>query len=169
LNEEKKEKRNQNNSSQSHRRVDGSTQRANMCALCRRNSLWQSNYGPVLVTWWRPRLHPIPQRDPSKRGTRACRFPWSSFFLRQSTQPSPFPLDFHLSLSPFHFHFCPLLSHSLHLSILFCTNTPPFCHRLPPMRVSILTENGDIHTIEVDSQMELENIKALLEADVKYI
>ncbi|KAG0057399.1 DNA damage-inducible protein 1 [Gryganskiella cystojenkinii] len=33
------------------------------------------------------------------------------------------------------------------------------------MRVSILTESGDIHTIEVDSQMELENIKALLEAD----
>ncbi|GJJ73899.1 DNA damage-inducible protein 1 [Entomortierella parvispora] len=33
------------------------------------------------------------------------------------------------------------------------------------MRVSILTENGEIHTIEVDSQMELENIKALLEAD----
>lgn len=34
------------------------------------------------------------------------------------------------------------------------------------MRVSILTDKGDIHTIEVDSQMELENIKALLEADV---
>ncbi|KAF9115757.1 DNA damage-inducible protein 1 [Mortierella sp. AM989] len=33
------------------------------------------------------------------------------------------------------------------------------------MRVSILTDTGDIHTIEVDSQMELENIKALLEAD----
>ncbi|KAF9584451.1 DNA damage-inducible protein 1 [Lunasporangiospora selenospora] len=33
------------------------------------------------------------------------------------------------------------------------------------MRISILTESGDIHTIEVDSQMELENIKALLEAD----
>ncbi|KAF9205858.1 DNA damage-inducible protein 1 [Haplosporangium sp. Z 27] len=33
------------------------------------------------------------------------------------------------------------------------------------MRVSILTDKGDIHTIEVDSQMELENIKALLEAD----
>ncbi|KAG0073318.1 DNA damage-inducible protein 1 [Linnemannia elongata] len=33
------------------------------------------------------------------------------------------------------------------------------------MRVSILTEQGDLHTIEVDSQMELENIKALLEAD----
>ncbi|KAF8930416.1 DNA damage-inducible protein 1 [Dissophora ornata] len=33
------------------------------------------------------------------------------------------------------------------------------------MRVSILTDQGDIHTIEVDSQMELENIKALLEAD----
>ncbi|KAG0267493.1 DNA damage-inducible protein 1 [Mortierella polycephala] len=33
------------------------------------------------------------------------------------------------------------------------------------MRVSILTDSGDLHTIEVDSQMELENIKALLEAD----
>ncbi|KAF9151553.1 DNA damage-inducible protein 1 [Linnemannia schmuckeri] len=33
------------------------------------------------------------------------------------------------------------------------------------MRVSILTDQGDLHTIEVDSQMELENIKALLEAD----
>ncbi|KAI1317995.1 DNA damage-inducible protein 1 [Mortierella claussenii] len=33
------------------------------------------------------------------------------------------------------------------------------------MRISILTDQGDIHTIEVDSQMELENIKALLEAD----
>ncbi|KAG0206854.1 DNA damage-inducible protein 1 [Mortierella sp. GBA30] len=33
------------------------------------------------------------------------------------------------------------------------------------MRVSILTDNGDIHSIEFDSQMELENIKALLEAD----
>lgn len=37
------------------------------------------------------------------------------------------------------------------------------------MRVSILTEQGDLHTIEVDSQMELENIKALLEADVRYL
>jgi hypothetical protein len=36
------------------------------------------------------------------------------------------------------------------------------------MRVSILTDQGDLHTIEVDSQMELENIKALLEADVSY-
>lgn len=33
------------------------------------------------------------------------------------------------------------------------------------MRISILTDQGDLHTIEVDSQMELENIKALLEAD----
>lgn len=37
------------------------------------------------------------------------------------------------------------------------------------MRVSILTDQGDLHTIEVDSQMELENIKALLEADVSYL
>ena len=36
------------------------------------------------------------------------------------------------------------------------------------MRVSILTDSGDLHTIEVDSQMELENIKALLEADVRF-
>ncbi|KAF9573782.1 DNA damage-inducible protein 1 [Mortierella alpina] len=33
------------------------------------------------------------------------------------------------------------------------------------MRISILTDQGELHTIEVDSQMELENIKALLEAD----
>ena len=48
------------------------------------------------------------------------------------------------------------LAHLLSLSLTFSL-----------MRISILTENGDIHTIEVDSQMELENIKALLEADVK--
>lgn len=34
------------------------------------------------------------------------------------------------------------------------------------MRVSILTETGDLHHLEFDSQMEIENIKALLEADV---
>lgn len=34
------------------------------------------------------------------------------------------------------------------------------------MRVSILTEAGDLHHLEFDSQMEIENIKALLEADV---
>ncbi len=34
------------------------------------------------------------------------------------------------------------------------------------MRVSILTDDGEIHSLEFDSQMELENIKALLEADV---
>ncbi|KAG0089616.1 DNA damage-inducible protein 1 [Podila epicladia] len=33
------------------------------------------------------------------------------------------------------------------------------------MRVSILTEAGDLHHLEFDSQMEIENIKALLEAD----
>ncbi|KAF9952153.1 DNA damage-inducible protein 1 [Mortierella alpina] len=33
------------------------------------------------------------------------------------------------------------------------------------MRVSILTDDGEIHSLEFDSQMELENIKALLEAD----
>ncbi|KAG0346702.1 DNA damage-inducible protein 1 [Podila humilis] len=33
------------------------------------------------------------------------------------------------------------------------------------MRVSILTESGDLHQLELDSQMEIENIKALLEAD----
>ncbi|KAF9429770.1 DNA damage-inducible protein 1 [Podila epigama] len=33
------------------------------------------------------------------------------------------------------------------------------------MRVSILTESGDLHHLEFDSQMEIENIKALLEAD----
>ncbi|KAF9213031.1 DNA damage-inducible protein 1, partial [Podila verticillata] len=33
------------------------------------------------------------------------------------------------------------------------------------MRVSILTETGDLHHLEFDSQMEIENIKALLEAD----
>ncbi|KAG0266566.1 DNA damage-inducible protein 1 [Actinomortierella ambigua] len=33
------------------------------------------------------------------------------------------------------------------------------------MRVSVLTESGDLHHLEFDSQMELENIKALLEAD----
>ncbi|KAF9584411.1 DNA damage-inducible protein 1 [Lunasporangiospora selenospora] len=35
------------------------------------------------------------------------------------------------------------------------------------MRVSILTENGDIYPLEFDSQIELENIKALLEDDFK--
>lgn len=34
------------------------------------------------------------------------------------------------------------------------------------MRVSVLTEEGELHHLEFDSQMEVENIKALIEADV---
>ncbi|KAG0032090.1 DNA damage-inducible protein 1 [Podila clonocystis] len=33
------------------------------------------------------------------------------------------------------------------------------------MRVSVLTEEGELHHLEFDSQMEVENIKALIEAD----
>lgn len=38
---------------------------------------------------------------------------------------------------------------------------------LTTMRVSVLTEEGELHHLEFDSQMEVENIKALIEADVK--
>lgn len=37
---------------------------------------------------------------------------------------------------------------------------------LHKMRLSITTEAGQLLTIDVDAQMELENVKALLEADV---
>lgn len=49
------------------------------------------------------------------------------------------------------------------LSVL-CSQNGTF---LTTMRVSVLTEEGELHHLEFDSQMEVENIKALIEADVK--
>jgi hypothetical protein len=34
------------------------------------------------------------------------------------------------------------------------------------MRIAFTTESGEVHNLEVDSQMELENIKALIETEV---
>ena len=34
------------------------------------------------------------------------------------------------------------------------------------MRITIITEAEDLHPLEIDSQMELENVKALIEAEV---
>ena len=34
------------------------------------------------------------------------------------------------------------------------------------MRIAFTTESGEVHNLEVDSQMELENVKALIEAEV---
>jgi hypothetical protein len=34
------------------------------------------------------------------------------------------------------------------------------------MKLSVTTDDGDLYNLEIDSQMEIENLKALLEAEV---
>jgi hypothetical protein len=37
------------------------------------------------------------------------------------------------------------------------------------MMLSVTTDEGDLYNLEIDSQMEIENLKALLEAEVSIL
>lgn len=43
-----------------------------------------------------------------------------------------------------------------------CTHTHPYS----PMRLTFVTDLGQTYTVEIDPKMELENVMALLEAEV---